>query len=395
MQYIGAPAALDPTPRAAMKIAMLQWTPATGWRPPLSADGPAAGLIFYFGATAVLERPDAPWRELLAAHPGAVCVGCSTAGEIFGAGVSDGGIGAALVRFDGTSVRGAARPIHSSDASESVGAALARDLLAPDLCHVLVFSDGLVVNGTALARGLRAVLSENVFVTGGLAGDGAAFARTVVGLGAELGPHRVAAVGFYGEKFRAAWGSAGGWSPFGPRRLITRAQHNVLYELDGQPALALYKRYLGERAAGLPATGLLFPLELLAQREDASGVVRTILAVDEAEQSVTFAGDMPQGQYARLMKAGGEALIAGAQSAADQAVSSAAGEQLALLVSCVGRKLVLGQRVEEEVEAVLGRFPARTRAIGFYSYGEICPGLVHGCDLHNQTMTLTVLGEAP
>jgi len=235
-----------------------------------------------------------------------------------------------------------------------------------------------------------------VCATGGLAGDGAAFKRTLVGFGGEIGAGRMAAIGFYGEKFRATWGSAGGWSPFGPRRLITRAIDNVLYELDGQPALALYKRYLGERAAGLPATGLLFPLEGLAQRDAESGVARTILAVDEAGQSLTFAGDMPQGHYARLMKAGGDALIAGAQAAATRAEHPATGAPLVVLVSCVGRKLVLGQRVEEEVEAALRPFPAGTPALGFYSYGEICPsGLVQECDLHNQTMTLTVVGEVP
>jgi hypothetical protein len=376
-----------------MKIDTLQWTPATGWsRPVRSADG--ADLILYFGSTADLERPDSPWREFLVAHPRAVCAGCSTAGEIFSSNVSDGSIAAARLRFDSVSVRASSRAVENPSASGAVGTALARDLLAPDLRHVLLLCDGLGVNGTVLTTQLRAALPENVYVTGGLAGDGAAFRRTVVGLGAEIGPGRVTAIGFYGEKFRAAWGAAGGWTPFGPRRLITRAESNVLYELDGQPALPLYKRYLGDHAKDLPGSGLLFPLELLPTRDAENGIVRTILAVDEKQQSVTFAGDMPVGQYTRVMKAGGDALVAGAGSAASQIKLPGEGDQLALVVSCVGRKVILGQRVDEEIDAVLRAFPHGMPAIGFYSYGEVCPGLVHGCDLHNQTMTLTVLGEA-
>lgn len=379
-----------------MNISTLHWTPLGGWSPASPGHDTSVELVLYFGATLQLERSDSPVRDLLTAYPAAVCAGCSTAGEIFGATVSDGGLTVALVSFSGTQVRGALEAIAQPADSEAVGAALGRALRADDLRHVLVLSDGLGVNGSALTAGLREVLPPEVFVTGGLAGDGAHFRRTVVGLGGDIGPRRVVALGFYGDRIRAAWGSAGGWVPFGPKRLITRAEGNVLYSLDDQPALALYKRYLGDRAAGLPSAGLLFPLEVLTSREAQSGVVRTILAVDEEKQSVTFAGNMPQGQYARLMKAGGDALVAGADHAATRAQAAFTGPQLAVLVSCVGRKLVLGPRVEDEIEAVLSRLPDDAGVVGFYSYGEICPsGLAPGCDLHNQTMTLTVLGEVP
>jgi hypothetical protein len=176
--------------------------------------------------------------------------------------------------------------------------------------------------------------------------------------------------------------------------LITKSSGNVLFELDGQPALTLYKRYLGERAIGLPATGLLFPLSLLPTRESETGLVRTILAIDEDRQSLTFAGDMPKGAYVRLMKAGCDALVGGAQTAASEAGHTPSAG-FAVLVSCVGRKLVMGQRVEEEVEVVRTELGPAIATVGFYSYGEICPsGIQHSCDLHNQTMTLTVFSES-
>jgi hypothetical protein len=259
---------------------------------------------------------------------------------------------------------------------------------------VLVLSDGLHVNGSALVAGLTAGLPPTVSITGGLAADGDRFKTTLV-IGAGRPQERIVAVaGLYGEGLVIGYGSLGGWDPFGPERLITRANENVLYELDGQSALGVYKRYLGEHAAALPASGLLFPLSLRSD-EQSGGVVRTILAVDEASQSLTFAGSVPEGSYARLMKANFDRLIDGAAGAARASRVPLSNEaELALLISCVGRKLLLRQRTEEEVESVgevLGRRPVLT---GFYSYGEISPSTPSArCELHNQTMTITTLTE--
>jgi hypothetical protein len=165
--------------------------------------------------------------------------------------------------------------------------------------------------------------------------------------------------------------------------------------VDGKSALELYKQYLGEHAEGLPATGLLFPL-CLRGRDGADGVVRTILAVDEKEQSMTVAGDVPEGAYARLMKANFDRLIDGAASAAEVCRDSTpdSATELALLISCVGRKMVLGQRTEEEVESVREVLGEQSALTGFYSYGEISPFAPQArCELHNQTMTVTTLAE--
>ncbi len=360
----------------------------------------AAGLVLVCGSGALLRDPAvrSTLRERL---PAAVMVGCSTAGEILGPTVGDDGAVALAVTFASTTVASALQRIEAPTESEAAGHALAQQLAARDgLRHVLVFSDGLLVNGAALAAGLRVGLPAGVSASGGLAGDGSRFAETTVLHGDEAASGLVAAVGFYGDALDVRCGSAGGWEPFGPHRLVTRAGKNILFELDGQPALALYKKYLGDRAAGLPATGLLFPLELLPAQDGEPSVVRTILAVDEATQSLTFAGDVPTGRYVRLMTSTIDKLIWGAEAAVGVATAngpnstSGGSAELALLVSCVGRRLLLGQRVEEEVEAVLSALGDPAGVIGFYSYGEISPaGLQHGCELHNQTMTLTTLAE--
>jgi len=377
-----------------MEAATCQWTKTAGWQWP---DRPASpNLVLYFGATSCLEGDALPVRELVSRFPRAVVTGCSTAGEIFGSRVHDDSVVAALVQFRAASVRAGAEPTRGHADCTVIGRRLAGDLQASDLPRVLVLSDGLSVDGTSLVAGLREVLSPRVAITGGLAGDGPRFGQTLVGLGLDLKCDQVIAVGFYGAGVVVGCSSQGGWEGFGPRRRITRSRGSTLFELDGQPALPLYKRYLGDRAAGLPATGLLFPLELTRDVSKTEGVVRTILAVDETQQSLTFAGAMPEGWYVRLMKASADQIVGGAAAAGHHATVEPpiAGSTLAIMVSCVGRRLVLGQRTEEELEAVMQSLPKQTEAIGFYSYGEVCPSAGTGVsELHNQTMTLTVIAE--
>ena len=378
-----------------MQTITTHWTKETGWTWPATATN-SPQLVFYFGSTSQLEGEAVAVRELAAKFPQAVVCGCSTAGEILGDRVFDDSVVAALVTFDSTRVRAVQQSTADKADSKTVGRLAAEKLKSPDLRHVLVLSDGLSVNGTALISGFREVLPAGVAITGGLAGDGSRFQKTLVGLGGDVRHDQIVAVGFYGKNVVIGYGSRGGWEGFGPRRRITRSEGNTLFELDGQPALPLYKRYLGERAAGLPATGLLFPLELTKDASDKGGLVRTILAVDEAKQSLTFAGDMPEGWYARLMKASAEQLVSGAASAGHDAAhpTLGTGSSLAILVSCIGRRLVLGQRIEEELEAVIGALGSKMGVVGFYSYGEACPSAGSNfSELHNQTMTITVIGE--
>ena len=262
---------------------------------------------------------------------------------------------------------------------------------------MLIFGQGVAINGSAVIAGLTQVLGDQMPITGGLAGDGGAFHQTFVLDDQGVSSVRLVAVGLYGDKLQFSHGSFGGWSPFGPARKVTRAVNNVLYELDGEPALTVYKKYLGDHAKGLPASGLLFPFAMLGSDHNDIGLIRTILGVDEAAGSLTLAGNIINDGYLKLMHANTDALVDGAEAAAQAAVDmqGSTGEGLALLVSCVGRKLVMGGRVDEEVEAVGEVFGSGATLAGFYSYGEISPFTRSvDCKLHNQTMTITYIGES-
>ena len=368
-----------------MRIEQLDWTSA-----PSDATGDAH-LVLAFAGSEALARRDV-YAECRARFPTAHILGCSTAGEIQDTHVRSESVSITAVRFDRSRVESASVELAGPAGSFDAGRALAAKLDQPDLVHAFVLSDGIDVNGTELVRGVIEGLPPHVTVSGGLAGDGERMARTLVIADAPGRAGIVAAVGLYGSNLRVGCGCRGGWDPFGPERLITRSEANVLHELDHASALELYGRYLGPHAAGLPATGLLFPLSVRAPG-DTKSVVRTILGVDHERQTITFAGDVPVGHYARLMKANFDRLIDGANAAASIARERARGPaELAILVSCVGRRLVLGQRVEEEIEGVREMLGPGV-ITGFYSNGEISPTGVVGCELHNQTMTITTIGE--
>jgi hypothetical protein len=358
-----------------------------------------------FGAAANLKQPRLT-AAIRSDYPAAHIFGCSTSGEICGTSVSDDSVVATAVHFERAQFRSAqvnlGPMVDSRQAGELIAHQLpptvqnAADGTEERLVHVLVVTEGLKLNGSEFVAGLMQHLPEGVSATGGMAGDGVRFGETLVYREGVAESGTVAALGLYGNRLKVGFGSLGGWDTFGLERLITASKANVLYEIDGLPALALYKEFLGEGAAkGLPATGLLFPLSIRTDEEQ-TPVVRTILSVDEEEQSITFAGDVPEGAYVRLMKANFDRLIDGATGAAricHEALPSSEPD-LALLISCVGRRLVLKERIEEEVLAVRDVLGGSTTLAGFYSYGEISPFSPGArCELHNQTMTITTLSE--
>ncbi len=378
-----------------MKIEQTQWTHTTGWTP--EAPGKLAGaanLVLVFGSTERLKNAH-QMAEIRNTYPNALISGCSTAGEIFDITVSDDSLSVTAIHFEHTRLQTTYARVSGPEDSFCCGKELAQAVPHEGLRHVFILSDGLNVNGSELVAGLSEQLPKGATITGGLSGDADRFGETLVLWKGQAQSHIVTLIGLYGAELNIGFGSLGGWDSFGPERLITRANGNVLYEMDGKSALELYKSYLGEHADGLPATGLLFPLSLRSADSN-TGLVRTILAVDEDEQSMTFAGDIPEGSYARLMKANFNRLVDGAVAAAETSAQAIRGStvELAILISCVGRKMVLKQRTEEEVEGVREVFGPTPALTGFYSYGEISPFIPGAkCELHNQTMTITTFSE--
>jgi hypothetical protein len=380
-----------------MQVTQLHLTSAGTLPNEFSALGDNPDLIIAFGAKEFFSTATL-YNQIKKHFPDSLLVGCSTAGEIASDRVYDNSCILSAIRFESTQVKAVTTRIESMEDSQAAGERLGKLLPHQHLKSVFILGTGVAINGSALVAGLQAVLPADTGISGGLAADGGAFSQTwTFGPEGSSDQHLVL-VGFYGDKVKLSYGTFAGWEPFGPARKVTACEQNVLYELDGAPALDVYKRYLGDYAKDLPGSGLLFPFEMLDSEREKQGIFRTILGVNHEDNSLTLAGDILPNGYLRLMHASTEKLISGAENAAQLAkknTSSEQGKSLAILVSCIGRKLVMGDRVDEEVEAVADTLGKNTSITGFYSNGEISDNNFHGeCRLHNQTMTITWITES-
>jgi hypothetical protein len=352
-----------------------------------------ANLVLAFGERVFLDEV-LPYKKIRNLYPEAEIVICSSSGQISDANLIENNVVATAIEFDKTTIKVSEIDILKNSNIQELGSIINNALFNNDLKSILILSEGSFINGTELINELIKQTKGTVPIFGGLAGDEYKFERTIVGLNNDASQGKIVAVGFYGNAIHFGFGSDGGWSDFGPEREVTLSEKNVLYKIGDRFALDLYKEYLGKYAMELPGSSLYFPLSM-KENKDAAPIVRTILSIDEEKKSMTFAGNIPQGSFVRLMKGNLDKLIDASYNAASQIAENLSTEaELALVVSCVGRKIVLGNRIEEELEVVKEVFGKNILICGFYSYGEISPNLNKvACELHNQTMTVTTICE--
>jgi len=352
----------------------------------------SADIVFTFGDRDTIKKSDI-YTKLKTVYPQADIVGCSSGGNIFGDSISLANAVATAVSFDKGKVEISIEDFTDTDNQYKASHRLIEKLPKDNLKHIFILSDGFI-NGSFLVKGANQAIDSQVPITGGLASDGKSFKETWVIANDTARQKRMVAVGFYGDSFHISSGCYAGWEEFGIYRRITKSVNNIVYEIDGQPALDLYKKYLGEYAQNLSANGLRFPFNVKKENEDYA-VIRSVLAIDEENKALIFAGDVPQGSFARLMKSDIDSLIDGSEMASRHIEQVNEKTALGLVVSCVGRRVVLNQLVDEEIEIIGDILGDRVELTGFYSYGELAPysDEVLSCQLHNQTMTLTVIYE--
>ncbi|CAA6822554.1 MAG: Unknown protein [uncultured Sulfurovum sp.] len=356
-------------------------------------DKGSTDVVFIFGDRETIKNKE--YLDVLQNnYPNSQIVGCSSSGNILGEEISSAGLVGTAVSLDNGHVKISTKEFSSEDDQQLLTKELVQALPQENLKHIFVLSDGLNMNGSFLAQGINEAVDNQVSSTGGLAGDGTNFEETWVVANNEISQNRVVIVGFYGQSVMVETGCYAGWDEFGIFRNVSKSTNNVVYEIDGEPALDLYKKYLGVYAKDLPGSALNFPVSIKKNNDD-DPIIRTILAVDEEEKSLTFAGDVPEGYLARLMKTNIDGLIYGSEMAAKQIKKVNNKTALGLVVSCVGRRLVLKQLTDEELESIGETLGENVQLVGFYSYGELAAfsSELSTCSLHNQTMTLTVIYE--
>lgn len=377
-----------------MKTVQLRKQEHTDWQYLSEKIELSAPLVLVFGNRYMLEK-DNIYNEVRQLFPDGHLVFGSTSGDITAQYVDDDSITVTAIEFERSTFDIKTSNVVNSDLdSFKTGENLVNQFKKDGLKHIFVVSEGSFVNGSQLTKGMNYATGDELLITGGLCGDAARFEKTVASYNENPKPGEIVAIGFYGETFEASFAIHGGWTPFGPERIVTKSESNELFELDNLPALDLYKKYLGEKSNELPAAALLYPLNVQSENEDQS-FVRTILNIDESKNTMILAGDIPENSRVQLMMTNVDNIANASELAARQALEKRKTKpQLALLVSCIGRKLVLDQRVEEEIEEVVSIIGEDTKVCGFYSYGEIAPfNLEINCQLHNQTMTITLISE--
>jgi len=332
-------------------------------------------------------------KELKRKYPETSVVTTSTAGNILGAELKDRTLIATCISFEKTDVAIQAFETGKGK-SEKIGFLIANSYKQEDLALLFLLSTS-DINAENFIEGINQVFKGEIKVSGGVAGDDVRFEKTLVGIDEDIKEGNVVAIGFYSRNLNVSNGSKGGWTPFGPKSTVTKAKGNTLYEIDNLPVLPIYKEYLGAKAKGLPSSGLLFPFSIVDEQTD-EFIVRTVQEINEKEGSITFFGNIKEGNSIQLMRAQSEKLLAGAASSAEESllVDKKQTPQLAISVSCVARRLALDQLTEEELEEVQEVFGNETTICGFYSYAELAPLKGAGiCHLHNQTLTITAMSE--
>ncbi|MEO6117447.1 MAG: FIST N-terminal domain-containing protein [Methylotenera sp.] len=356
---------------------------------------PTASLVLVFGSVKRFSESKLQ-ATLKTRYPTAQIIGCSTSGEISAAGVFDDSLQITAILWEKTVQRVTHTKMSGMQNSFETAVGLANQLKADTLKAVLVYADGLSVNGSELLEGFKSVLGE-IPVMGGMAGDGFSFSKTVQLFNETVSEGLVIAVGLYGNSLIAATGVGRGWKPYGPPRKVTKSDKNVVLELDGKPALPLYKMYIGEHASkGLPGSGLNFPFAIIEEGRRDIEKIRTVLSIDSANNSLTFAGNVEEGGTVRFCQATHDRLVEGAGDAAHLVADHTSTGQtgLAVCVSCVGRKGVMAALVVDEIKLVQQILGPQTALTGFYSYGEFAPRPdTNDSVLHNQTMTIGYLSE--
>lgn len=351
-------------------------------------------LVLVFGDRYLLET-EGLYEEIKTIFPDGHIVFGSSCADITANNVDDNSITITAIEFEKTSfLIKTSNVLHADFDSHKTGKALINEFPQEGLKYVFVISEGSFVNGSQLTIGMNSATNDNLLITGGLCGDADRFEKTIASYNESPKPGEIVAIGLYGDSLEVTFSVYGGWTPFGPERVVTKSKGNILYELDNKPALDLYKMYLGDKAKDLPGAALLYPLNVQSAEGEQS-IVRSILNIDEAENAMILAGDIPEESKVQLMMTNVDNIANASERAAKQALHYRKNKpELAILVSCIGRKIILDQRVEEEIEEVTQVLGENVRITGFYSYGEIAP--FHGevsCQLHNQTMTVTLLSE--
>lgn len=357
----------------------------------LEGKRPQAGLLFAgidFEHQQLLDAIDDAW-------PGIELIGCTTDGELSSSlGFRDDSISILLFAsdtIDFASGLGRGLSVDTEVAcQQAVEQARAKTEREPRLC--ITTPEGLTVSGQMTVEALRNALGQDVDLFGGLAADHRKYESTRQFCGRQVVSDSVPILLLSGPLFYS-FGVASGWKAIGDPGMITRSQGNVVYEIDGAPAVEFYRRFLGKEFK----LSTDIPLIILNDAEEPEYLRSSSGCVDEETGAITYQSDVPEGIRAQLSITDRAAILEGCEESIRKALQGFPGNkkpEAAVIVSCSARKLLLGTKISEEFRILRENVGPNLPVCGFYSFGEIGPQKSDSTKpiMHDQTFTMLLLG---
>ena len=384
----------DPEPKFAVMEVLTQCLDALGGMVP------QAGVLFAafdFDHLLILDR-------IQTTFPGIELIGSTSSGEISSVlGFQEDSLTLLLFCSDRIEIRAGLGRGTSKNATaavaEAIATATAKLSSPPQLC--LTFPDGLMVSGVAMLEVLKQALGTEVPILGGIAADNYAFDKTYQFFQGEVTSDALPILLFSG-KLAYSYGVASGWQPVGNQSQVTKAEANIVYEIDGQRALDFYEHYLG---IDWLSDGYAIHSLAIFEADLVNFYLRAPIKYDRESGSITFFSDIPVGAIVQATTAVRADILKATATSVQTALANYPGESpaVALLVSCAARRRILGTQAHQEFEIIKNHLPDRLPCCGLYAYGEISPlvdisstsnGQDKETQFHNQTFVTLLLGDS-
>ncbi|MEI6681590.1 MAG: FIST N-terminal domain-containing protein [Bacteroidota bacterium] len=254
---------------------------------------------------------------------------------------------------------------------------------------LFVLASGLDTDGEQLVRGIQHSAGDGIRMFGGLAGDDARFHETFVFSSGTVLNHGAIALALDLDHYDINGIASSGWVGIGADKLITHSTGNIVYTIDGAPALDVYKEYLSVKDEDLPEIGIEYPL--MIKKPGKQDVLRAVINVDREKRSLIFAGSVPEGSVVSFSSSPGFEVIDYTKNKVEEFYMTHPRADVLILFSCMARHSALGPAISEEIDDAWAKW--NIPLAGFFTYGEIGNNYTAACDFYNQTFTLVALKE--
>lgn len=349
---------------------------------------PQAGILF---AAVDFDR-ELILQEIDRAFPDIELIGCTTDGELSSVlEFQQDSIVLTVFYGEGVEIRAAVGRNISQDPegiARATAAAVKREFNLP-IRLAIALPESLTTSAVSILRGLEAGLGDNIPLFGGAAAEPREVQRTYQFYKTEVFSDAVPILLFAGD-IQFSHGLASGWQPMGKRSQITKVDKNIIYEIDGKPALDFYHHYLNDYK---PDSA--YPLAVFPPGEERF-FLRGAISYDLEEGSVKVSGDVPEQSIVQITDTTLEDVVNASAASFAEAWKNYAGTEpkAALCFSCAWRRWVMGTRANEEYQALAPALQDKIPASGFYTYGEVAPLQDNGQTFfHNTTFVTLLIGN--